>query len=51
MPDDEIRNILKKYTGVRKNRRHKPGRAFENSYYTFDICLIMDHLETFKDIG
>ena len=47
MPDDEIRNILKKYTGVRKNRRHKPGRAFENSYYTFDI---LSDYGSFRDL-
>lgn len=34
---NEIKEILVKYTGDRKNRRHKPGRAFENSYYTFDV--------------
>ena len=47
MPDDEIRNILKKYTGFRKNRRHKPGRAFENSYYTFDI---LSDYGSFRDL-
>ncbi len=25
------------YCGHRQNRRHKPGRAFENAYYTFSI--------------
>ncbi|MEC7921338.1 MAG: FAD-dependent thymidylate synthase [Chloroflexota bacterium] len=34
---NEVREVLCRYTGHRKNRRHKPGRAFENSYYTFDI--------------
>lgn len=35
----EDRNmVLKAYFGERKNRRHKPGRAFEETYYTFDIC-------------
>lgn len=29
--------ILQEYAGRRTNRRHKPGRAFENAYYTFDI--------------
>ena len=33
----EVSEILHRYTGHRKNRRHKPGRAFENSYYTFDV--------------
>jgi thymidylate synthase ThyX len=30
--------IISKYVGDRKNRRHKPGRAFENVDYTFDSC-------------
>jgi len=30
--------IVEKYVGQRKNRRHKPGRAFEMPYYTFEIC-------------
>ncbi len=30
--------IISKYVGDRKNRRHKPGRAFENVNYTFDSC-------------
>lgn len=29
--------ILDAYCGHRQNRRHKPGRAFENAYYTFSI--------------
>ena len=23
---------------LRTNRRHRPSRAFENTYYTFDLC-------------
>ena len=30
-------DILKAYVGDRKNRRHKPGRAFERTDYRFDI--------------
>ncbi len=30
--------LISKYVGERKNRRHKPGRAFENVFYTFDSC-------------
>jgi thymidylate synthase ThyX len=30
--------IINAYIGTRKNRRHKPYRAFENIYYVFDIC-------------
>jgi thymidylate synthase ThyX len=29
--------ILRAYVGERKNRRHKPGRAFERTDYRFDI--------------
>ncbi|PIN83035.1 thymidylate synthase, partial [Candidatus Micrarchaeota archaeon CG11_big_fil_rev_8_21_14_0_20_47_5] len=30
--------LIDAYVGERKNRRHKPGRAFENVEYTFCIC-------------
>ncbi|MEW6529087.1 MAG: FAD-dependent thymidylate synthase [Candidatus Micrarchaeota archaeon] len=30
--------LISVYVGERQNRRHKPYRAFENTYYTFDIC-------------
>ncbi len=29
--------LFEAYVGDRQNRRHKPGRAFESSYYEFDI--------------
>lgn len=29
--------VIRAYEGDRKNRRHKPGRALERSYYRFDI--------------
>ncbi len=29
--------IIKTYAGDRKSRFHRPGRAFEETYYTFDI--------------
>ena len=35
-PDDRTR-LLHAYAGVRGNRRHKPGRAFERTSYRFDI--------------
>ena len=35
-PDDRAR-ILRTYVGDRKNRRHKPGRAFERTTYRFDV--------------
>jgi thymidylate synthase ThyX len=49
LPDDEVMRIarrlsadervslLRAYVGVRTNRRHKPGRAFERTSYRFDI--------------
>ena len=30
--------IIKEFTKIRTNRRHRPSRAFENVYYTFDLC-------------
>ncbi len=30
--------IINEFTKIRTNRRHKPSRAFENIYYTFDLC-------------
>jgi len=30
--------IINEFTKLRTNRRHKPSRAFENVYYTFDLC-------------
>ncbi|HID72985.1 TPA: thymidylate synthase, partial [Candidatus Micrarchaeota archaeon] len=38
MSAEERAEVLKAYVGDRKNRRHKPGRAFEEVYYTFEIC-------------
>ncbi len=37
MSDLDRKKMLEEYLSGRKNRRHKPGRAFENAYYTFDI--------------
>jgi thymidylate synthase ThyX len=30
-------DVLRAYVGVRKNRRHRPGRAFERTSYRFDV--------------
>jgi thymidylate synthase ThyX len=36
--DEAQRNeLISKYVGIRKNRRHRPGRAFENVEYLFDF--------------
>ena len=49
LPDDQLLTIarrmspgdrsalLRAYVGVRANRRHKPGRAFERTAYRFDV--------------
>ena len=37
MCQEERREILQEFFGKRRHRRDKPGRAFENVYYTFDI--------------
>jgi len=30
-------DVLRAYVGARKNRRHRPGRAFERTVYRFDV--------------
>jgi len=37
MKVDDRLEILRAYVGDRKNRRHRPGRAFERTVYRFDI--------------
>lgn len=37
MSTSEREQVLRGYAGDRTNRRHKPGRAFERTYYRFDI--------------
>src|SRR5439155_14627789 len=37
MSDGERQQLIEAYTGVRSNRRHKPGRAFERTSYRFDV--------------
>jgi len=37
MNTKERGRIVSEYMKRRENRRHKPGRALENTYYTFDI--------------
>ena len=34
---DERVALMRAYVGERENRRHKPGRAFERSFYRFDM--------------
>jgi len=37
MSDAERAEVLRAYIGERRNRRHKPGRAFERTGYRFDV--------------
>ncbi|MEZ5176224.1 MAG: FAD-dependent thymidylate synthase [Acidimicrobiia bacterium] len=37
MTDDEIDAIFTAFVGDRTNRRHKPGRGMEQTYYRFDV--------------
>ncbi len=37
MSADERTAVLEAYVGIRTNRRHKPGRAFEGTSYRFDV--------------
>ena len=47
MGREEKERVLEAYIGERKNRRHKPGRAFENAYYTFEIIT---NFGAFRDL-
>jgi thymidylate synthase ThyX len=38
MSNEEKTAVINAYVNERENRRHKPGRAFESVFYTFDIC-------------
>jgi len=37
MSADDRLSVLRAYVGDRRNRRHKPGRAFERTSYRFDV--------------
>lgn len=37
MSETEIDDIFNDYVGTRRNRRHKPGRAMEQTFYRFDV--------------
>ena len=39
--------IIQEFTKLRTNRRHRPSRAFENVYYTFDLC---NNFGMFRDL-
>lgn len=38
MTEDEKRKVIDAYVGERKTRRDRPGRAFEQCYYDFEVC-------------
>ena len=38
MTNEEREAVIRGYINERENRRHKPGRAFEHAFYTFDVC-------------
>ncbi len=39
--------IIGEFMRLRTNRRHRPSRAFENIYYTFDLC---NNFGMFRDL-
>lgn len=39
MGPSQKKEIFETYIGERKNRRHKPGRAFEYANYTFEVVV------------
>jgi thymidylate synthase ThyX len=47
MDADERRKVLLEHFSKRRHRRDKPGRAFENVYYTFDI---LGNLGLYRDL-
>ena len=47
MNDDEKAEVIRAYVGDRQNRRHKPGRGMERSYYRFDI---LSDFGSFRDL-
>jgi thymidylate synthase ThyX len=47
MEANERRKVLQEYFSKRRHRRDKPGRAFENVYYTFDV---LGNLGLYRDL-
>jgi len=46
MPKEKKTKIIEAFSNLRKNRRHRPSRAFENVYYTFDM---LNNFGMFRD--
>jgi thymidylate synthase ThyX len=47
MEAEKKKQIIKEYLGRRQNRRHKPGRGFEHTYYEFDVIM---NFASFRDL-
>jgi thymidylate synthase ThyX len=47
MSDADRGEVLRAYVGDRQNRRHKPGRGMERSYYRFDV---LSDFGSFRDL-
>lgn len=46
LSDEKKIKIINTFTKLRKNRRHRPSRAFESVYYTFDL---LNNFGMFRD--
>lgn len=46
LPLEEKTKIIRSFAQIRKNRRHRLPRAFENTYYTFDL---LNNFGMFRD--
>ena len=47
IPKQEKVKMIQEFSKLRTNRRHRPSRAFENVYYTFDLC---NNFGMFRDL-
>jgi thymidylate synthase ThyX len=47
MSDADKAEVIRAYAGDRRNRRHKPGRGMERSFYRFDI---LSDFGSFRDL-
>ncbi|MBS3926751.1 MAG: FAD-dependent thymidylate synthase [Nitrosarchaeum sp.] len=46
LPQTKKIKIIESFVKLRKNRRHRPSRAFESTYYTFDL---LNNFGMFRD--
>ncbi|MFB5605585.1 MAG: FAD-dependent thymidylate synthase [Nitrosarchaeum sp.] len=46
IPNQKKIKIIEEFANIRKNRRHRPSRAFESVYYTFDL---LNNFGMFRD--